>query len=256
MSAHLDDLSGFVREPAKPKQTSRRAFTLVELLVVIGIIAILFALFLPFTRSGGSASRRAQCGNNLKQIGLGLINYESAYNAFPPAYTVDASGRPLHSWRTLILPFMEQSPLYQAIDLSKPWDDPVNATAHATVINTYCCPSQISPTGTTPYLAVVAPGSCFLPTQSRRLTEITDDRGATLMVIEAASDQAVHWMAPLDADEALVTGFGPGSKLNHAGGVNAAFANGSTRFLHAKTPAAQRRAMISIAGHDDEAAGH
>jgi len=67
-------------------------------------------------------------------------------------------------------------------------------------------------------------------------------------------DRAVHWMAPSDADERLVMGIGPGSKLDHAGGMNAAFADGSVRSLRARVPAAQRRAMISIAGRDDEAA--
>ena len=67
--------------------------------------------------------------NNLKQIALALLNYEQAHHALPPAYTVDAQGRPLHSWRTLILPYLDQESLYQTIDLSKPWNDPANAKA-------------------------------------------------------------------------------------------------------------------------------
>ncbi|MEL7264459.1 MAG: DUF1559 domain-containing protein [Planctomycetota bacterium] len=68
------------------------------------------------------------CSNNVKQIGLGLANYHASWNSFPPAYTVDANGNRLHSWRTLILPYVEQQPLYDRIDLTKPWDDPAHAS--------------------------------------------------------------------------------------------------------------------------------
>src|SRR5438552_2302923 len=88
-----------------PKSRSGRGFTLIELLVVLAIIALLLALLLPATRSAGPAARRAQCVNNLKQIALALYEYEQVHKSLPPAYTVDPKGRPLHSWRSLILPY-------------------------------------------------------------------------------------------------------------------------------------------------------
>ena len=78
---------------------------------------------------------------NLKQIELALFNYESTYHALPPAYTVDAEGNALHSWRTLILPYLDQTQLYEKIDLSKPWNDPVNAEAFNTRVPVFQCPS-------------------------------------------------------------------------------------------------------------------
>src|SRR5262245_46299640 len=92
----------------RTKPIMRRGFTLLELLVVVAVIGILIALLLPATRSARPAARRAQCTNNLKQIALALRSYEQDHKALPPAYTVDESGRPLHSWRTLILPHLEQ----------------------------------------------------------------------------------------------------------------------------------------------------
>ncbi len=83
------------------------------------------------------------------------------------------------------------------------------------------------------------------------LSDIIDGTGHTIMVIEVDSDHAVPWMQPTDADEKVVLGIGPESKLDHPGGVNAAFADGHTRFLEADLPAAQRRAYISIAGNDN-----
>src|SRR5258708_3361414 len=89
-----------------PKPGSGRGVKLVELLAVLSIIGLLIGLLLPAPRSARPAARRAQCNNNLKQIALALQNYEQAHKALPPAYTVDAEGRPLHSWRTLILPYL------------------------------------------------------------------------------------------------------------------------------------------------------
>src|SRR5262249_32690557 len=115
-----------------PKPSSGRSLTLGKLLLGVATIAVMIALLLPAYRSAGPAARRAQCTNNLKQIALALHNYVQDHKALPPAYTMDTNGRPLHSWRTLILPYLEQRSLYEKIDLSKPWNDPVNATASAT----------------------------------------------------------------------------------------------------------------------------
>ena len=250
MSANLDNDPEF--NDVMPKPKSRRRFTLVNLLVVLSIMAVLVALLLPAARYSRPAARRAQCVNNLKQIALAFWNYEQVYNALPPAYTVDANGRPLHSWRTLILPYLEQEPLYQTIDLSKPWNDPTNARAVETGLLVFRCPEAAGPRNTTSYLAIVAPNGCWIPAKSRRLAEITDPRELTLMVIESGEENAVPWMAPIDADESLVMSLGPTTKLHHAGGTNGCFVDGSVKFLKAQTPAAVRRAWISISGNDDQ----
>ena len=228
----------------------KTGFTLVELLVVIGIIGIIIALLLPAHRSARPAARRAQCTNNLKQIAIALQSYESAYHALPPAYTVDASGQRLHSWRTLILPYLEQKPLYDTIDLSKAWDDPANAEASKASVPAYRCPSADGPPNHTAYLAIVASNGALLPAKPRALSEITDNHGETLLVIEVDFPHAVPWMAPTDADETLLLSLGAKSQLAHPAGMNAAFVDGHVHFLQVDVPAAQRRALISIAGND------
>ncbi|MDX1925437.1 MAG: DUF1559 domain-containing protein [Pirellulaceae bacterium] len=149
----------------------RQAFTLVELLVVIAIIGILVGLLLPAVQAAREAARRMQCSNNLKQMGLATMNYESAHKKFPPGrfdpdYTVNGVAQASYtsypntlpagaytgfrSVHTFILPFMEQSNIYNLIDFSKPTSVrmtsggvPINAnyTAYANAAGLFICPS-------------------------------------------------------------------------------------------------------------------
>jgi prepilin-type processing-associated H-X9-DG protein len=236
---------------AMQRQTKRIALTLVELLVIIAIIGVLVALLLPSVRTGREAARRNQCQNNLKQIAIALKRYEKANGALPPAYTTDADGKPLHSWRTLILPYIEEQALYESIDLTKPWDDVANAEAARTSVFTYQCSSTTDDDNRTTYLAVVSPTSCFRAAEPRSVSEITDRASETLMVIEVDSEHADPWMSPEDAHETLVLGLGgPKSRTPHPAGMNAAFVDGHVQFLSFEMPADVRRAMISIAGNE------
>lgn len=220
----------------------------------IGISLLLYSLMLPATRRGGEAARRMMCTHNLKQIGLALQAYRDVYDSLPPAYTVDEAGRPLHSWRTLILPFLDQKELYAKIDLSKAWNDPANAEVYNTRISTYYCPSTphaIDPNrDQTVYLAVVTPDSCFRPNEAIHFSQITDGLSQTLGVIEVDPKQAVHWMAPLDADEHVVLGSGADYKGAHPPGGHVLFLDGSVKFLSKTTSAEGWLALISIAGND------
>ena len=115
------------------------AFTLVELLVVIAIIGILIALLLPAVQAAREAARRSQCMNNLKQIGLGLHNYHSAYNTFPFSWMADlTSDRPINvqSWATRILPMIEQAALTQKYDSRVPAFQEAAGLGHSAAVVT------------------------------------------------------------------------------------------------------------------------
>jgi prepilin-type N-terminal cleavage/methylation domain-containing protein len=119
----------------------RRAFTLVELLVVIAIIGVLVGLLLPAVQASREAGRRMMCQNNLKNQVLALHNFHDANNRFPPGnYAVDGLD---HSWCTYVLPYLEQSNVYDRIDLRKSWRDPSgNYAVTRTVLPVFRCPSS------------------------------------------------------------------------------------------------------------------
>jgi prepilin-type N-terminal cleavage/methylation domain-containing protein len=122
----------------------RAGFTLVELLVVIAIIGILVGLLLPAVQAAREAARRMQCSNNLKQISLALHNYHSAMKIYPfgNGGTTPPSGSPGYSAVSMLLPYMEQVPLYRKIDFSFPLIHPVNIEARLTPVATFLCPSD------------------------------------------------------------------------------------------------------------------
>jgi len=191
-----------------------------------------------------------QCSNNLKQIALALINYESTYKVLPPAYTVDADGNRLHSWRSLILPFLEQSELYAKIDFTKAWDDPANEAALSCSVSGYRCPSSTSPTSQTTYLAIVGEHNCLRPESVRWLTDVVDGTSNTVMIFETEPAKAIHWMCPQDASEDVFVASDPKSKTAHAGGRLACMADGSVRYLSLSIPKVELHALATIDGRE------
>jgi prepilin-type N-terminal cleavage/methylation domain-containing protein len=128
--------------------TRRGAFTLIELVMVVSIIAVLIALLLPAVQSSREIARRTQCANNLLQLGLALGNYASTHNVLPPG-VVDQKGPIFNlptgyhfSWVVQILPFIQQDNVYRRFDFRYGAYHPSNVTAGSSVIATFLCPSN------------------------------------------------------------------------------------------------------------------
>jgi len=144
-----------------------------------------------------AASARIRSSNNLKQIGLALHNYESAYGVLPSAAIVDKKGKPLLSWRVAILPFVEQNNLYQKFKLDEPWDSEANLPLSKTVIKVYQLPYEEPKKGQehyTHYRAFVGNGAAFDLIQGFKLIQFTDGTSNTLFAAEAA--EGVPWSKP------------------------------------------------------------
>jgi prepilin-type N-terminal cleavage/methylation domain-containing protein len=126
-------------------RSRKRGFTLIELLVVIAIIGMMVGLLLPAVQAAREAARRMSCSNNLKQLGLALHNYESAFKVFPAQSTSPRPGKGYAarrgSWFTAVLPFVEQVGLFQSFDSSMHWHDPENEQAVMSEVPMLLCPS-------------------------------------------------------------------------------------------------------------------
>lgn len=236
------------------KKWIRPGFTLVELTVVIAILGILIGLLLPAVQQAREAARRITCGNNLKQLGLALLQFESSFKSLPAG----AEAVTLHSWSSRILPYLEQGVLYQRIDFKAAWDAPSNVIWTRQNLSLFTCPSSWkSYAGLTDYSGISGSshrasqnigrnGTLFpLDLNERPVTiaSIIDGTSNTIAISECIALSEInhgYW-----SSGANCLGHDEGSINNrrgsldeiaslHPGGANAVFAGGSVRFLSEK----------------------
>ena len=163
-----------------------------------------------------------QCRNNLHQIGIALHNYHYVYGSFPPAVTYDDDGRPTHSWRALIWPFLDDAPGKPAYDISQPWDSPENRALADETPYVFRCPSRRyvdDAQNVTSYVAVTGDGTCLAGAGNGLLfSELTDGTSNTFLLVECDAHNTV-WTKPEDLtfDEALerLTNVDPRTACGH-----------------------------------------
>jgi prepilin-type processing-associated H-X9-DG protein len=206
---------------------------------------IAVGLLLPAVQAARQSARRAVSMNNLKQISLAMIMYESANRHLPPAYIADKkTGKPLLSWRVAILPYLDQQALYQSFHLDEPWDSEHNKKLAETVVRIYRSPASRAAPTMTNYLTVRGKDTAFPGKDPIRFADIIDGSSNTIMVVEASDGKAVPWTKPDDFEydekqpAAGLLGLWPG-------GFNAAFCDGSVRFLSATIDAEMLRRLFN-----------
>lgn len=237
---------------------------LIGCLAALSMLAVLLiVMFLPAVQSAVEAARSFQCMSQLTQIAIARHNYHDTKVALPPPYLANDNGKPMASWRVLILPYLEESALYNLMDLAKPWDDPRNARASSSIIENYRCPSHYSRTPTTDYMAVVGPHTAFPMAGGRKISDFKDGTAKTVVLIETGGKD-IHWAEPRDLSVAEAVDLLSQSsevdevhRINHgffykpSAGRNVAFADGYVRCLRAPLDRETAEALLTVDGGED-----
>ena len=221
---------------------------------------LVFAATLPTVTAARESARRTTSGNNLRQLGLAIMNYESVHKSYPAAYNTDKNGKPLLSWRVHILPYLEEIDLYNDFQLDEPWDSPRNRKLIARMPRFYRAPNSQADPGKTNYVTIRDPhGVIVLPASNQngkttprglRMREITDGTSNTIMMVEAGDEQAVVWTKPDDWTP------GDGNPVKalmglHQGVLMASFCDGSLRAIAESLSPEKLRALFTRDGAEE-----
>jgi prepilin-type processing-associated H-X9-DG protein len=210
-------------------------------LIFVGLICP--GIFLPAIGTSQEAGRRAQCINNLQQIGLALHKYHNVNGHYPMSNKVGQNGEPLLSWRVEILPMMDQGYFfnyrYNLLKKDEPWDSPRNAEVLKQLFSeVYKCPSasqgKINNFNTN-YVAVIGPGTAWHEDGPVKLSDLPDGGKHTVMVVEVVNS-GVHWAKPRDLTvkevfEGMETGKGLRIYSMHPSVVEVLFADGHVQYI-------------------------
>lgn len=228
---------------------------LVLILAVLGAIAVvvvllLVALLVPAVSSARKAAQRASSMNNLKMIGLAMHNYHDVYKTFPTNILND-DDTPRTSWRTAILPFLEQQPLFEMYNFNVDWDSAENMMVRQTPLQVFRSPLSTDPPRDTNYVAVTLQGASIIEDgQFHRMSEITDGTSNTIMVIEM-QNTGIEWSEPQDVTlNQLLARLAQGNVSGAGNGFNVLFADGSVQFIANEIDPNQLRALITRNGGD------
>jgi hypothetical protein len=247
------------KPPAKSGSGAGTVFLVlgvVGLVVLLGCGGVIAALVFPAIHSARTAARNMQSLNNEKQILLALHNYHDVNQTFPPAYIADKDGKPMTSWRVLILPYIEQQGLASQYDYSKPWDSPENMAVAQNMPAVYRSPFEESNPQNrthTSYLFFGGKGSVFEKSPVS-ISSIIDGTSNTIVLAEV-NNSGVIWTQPTDLDAAQLDFVIRGTKDGQPGqlntnsprGLNVGFMDGSVRTLPKSTPAMDIKSAVDPA---------
>lgn len=192
--------------PAPPEASLRR-FSLRTMLIGMAVLGVLFAVAAHMYRTLQETKRitlRATAQAPFNQVLMALMNYHDTHGTFPPAYIADENGKPMHSWRVLILPWLEEQALYDQYRFDEPWNSPHNQSLARYMPRSYRSPTEpFSPTRTN-VVVIVGPETAFPGTRSTKLADFKDGSANCILLAEVA-DSDINWMEPRDLDTATMS---------------------------------------------------
>jgi len=171
----------------------RKLFVIASLSFV-ALLAVAVAILAPRVIEH---RRVANSWCNLTRIGLALENYHAAHGSYPPAFVPDQFGRPMHSWRVLILPYLGYADLYKRYDFQEPWNSPKNRALSGEIPTEYRSPFPAREGDSTPYLAIVGAGTAWPGAKTTKHSDFTVSGKNTVLIVEVANS-SIDWMEPRD----------------------------------------------------------
>lgn len=215
------------------------------------VIPIMIGMLLPAVQQVRASARRVSSNNQMRQMILAGLNYESANQHFPAQASYDKDGKPLLSWRVHVLPYLEHNDLYEQFHLDEPWDSPHNRKLISKMPPIFENPALPDLDGKTTYLGVAGKGLMFDGKEERKFSDITDGSSNTVFMVEVDASHAVEWTKPQDYQ------FDPKRPMDGLGGVqpggfNVTLADGSAHFVSNNVDAETWKSMLTIAGGELE----
>lgn len=235
------------------------------LMPVVDILGMFLASLLPSVQSARESGRYATCANNLKQIASAMQRYHEAHGCFPPAFIPDETGKPMHSWRVLILPDLGEAAVYARYRFDEPWNSPKNMALANQMPRLYRCPSDPSANRSlTSYAMVDGPHAISNGPLARQMSEIKDGASNTIMVAENVNAE-FNWLEPRDLNANDMTfrvnafrdsprEAGTAISSRHPGCANVLFCDGTVRLIAETMDEKTLKALLTIDGGEAIAA--
>ena len=245
-------------QPVLTRKSQQRSVVQVVALIVGGVAAMavlfgaLIAFVLPAIRSRQLNNYHNQSSIHLQRIGEAMRAYHKDYGSYPPAYVADSNGRPMHSWRVLLLPYLDETDLHARYDFNKPWDEQ-DLEIESRIPGVYTSPADgtSGDEGHTSFVVIVGRRTLFPGAGTTRSTQVRDGLSGTIMVVERHNSE-IPWHQPNDLRsekmQFQVNGRGPEVASNHAGGAWVLMADGKTCFVRDRLSPDYLQSLTTIDG--------
>ena len=235
-------------------RTARFQFSLAALGVCLTVIPLVIpAVVKTHDLQGRDLARYQQTYYNLRSILIAMQNYQEVYGTFPPAYVSDRRGKPMHSWRVLLLSFLDEKPLYEKYRLHEAWDSPHNRALASRTPETYVSNyPRVRREGNTGFVAITGQGTAFPPGKTVRLRDVRDGTSNTIILVNWPVAE-ITWTAPVDLPIAEIGRLlEPGGDLQakpdrqKPRGFYAGYVDGTTQWFAATTSLEELQSLARI----------